>query len=764
MRKIITYALLITILLQITGCGIGAASETAQKAADNYVTAALSLPQEYIMTETIHQNVLYYLEYLPAAEAAGPFVLYRLDLAQEGAAPEVIPFTVTAREHIVDMTADGEGKLNLLIFRWEEKGDKSFLTDVSWVKLAEDGHAIAAMPVGEPFAKMSNPYITGFEIDAAGNAYIAYGDTDSHGDNDGRGDTDGSTQGVLMADAGQQTVHDIKCEENVDYLCRDQAGAVYAFLHDAQGRTTMAKIDSAAKTMASPHDLSWLGNIVGAGSGMDRDQANELFLASDKAVYRYNVADKTYTEQFQWEALDLAADYRGRALALNDGRFLWIDKKYGDSGIKASFTLIRPRREDDSTPEAKTVLTLGGISAFIDGGIREAIVDFNRTHPNYRIEITEYGRDGDIAAGTTRLNGDIVGGSGPDLLVLPPQSSLKIYAAQGVLTDLTPYLEQDSTIKRADLQENILDAYETDEKLYGMPISYLIQTLMGRSTQLSGRSSWNLDEMIAFADRLNGEAMFLDASKSSVLRLCLMANGDNMVSLSNATDGFNRELFLKILEFANRFTNDADFPYDDDEEMYGRIDREQVQLEESGVSDFTFGQIFKARFGEPATYVGYPAENGSGSLAMSTAVIAIGNNCDEKDAAWQFISSMLTEEFQAHSSLYGFPIRKSGLAQKMAAATEATYQTDENGRQQEVPKGGVGMGAFYTDLYAATAEEVQAVEALIEQVDKTVNYDEAIMTIIQEESQGYFSGGKTAAEVADIVENRIRLYLSETVR
>ncbi len=94
---------------------------------------------------------------------------------------------------------------------------------------------------------------------------------------------------------------------------------------------------------------------------------------------------------------------------------------------------------------------------------------------------------------------------------------------------------------------------------------------------------------------------------------------------------------------------------------------------------------------------------------------------------------------------------------------EKTYTTDEDGNQQEIPKGTISMDDFRMDMMAAGETDVQEIQKMIESVDKLrESMDVQILSIIREESQAYFNKAKSAEEVADLVENRIQLYLNES--
>jgi ABC-type glycerol-3-phosphate transport system substrate-binding protein len=191
------------------------------------------------------------------------------------------------------------------------------------------------------------------------------------------------------------------------------------------------------------------------------------------------------------------------------------------------------------------------------------------------------------------------------------------------------------------------------------------------------------------------------------------------------------------------------------------IEEGQLLLFNKDVNYLNDDQFNRALFGEPVTYVGYPSENGNGSLFISDMLVAISNKCTEKEAAWKFLSSMLSEEAQAQSrNAFGprFPILKSALEKQIEEAMATTY--DINGK--EVSKSLYSLGSFEIDMYASTKEEIDIILDLIAKTEKFFVFDRQIWNIIRDEAVGFFSGSKTAAETADIVENRIRVYVNET--
>ena len=61
-----------------------------------------------------------------------------------------------------------------------------------------------------------------------------------------------------------------------------------------------------------------------------------------------------------------------------------------------------------------------------------------------------------------------------------------------------------------------------------------------------------------------------------------------------------------------------------------------------------------------------------------------------------------------------------------------------------------------------TEEAIARVDALLESLTQCYQYDEAMMNIIIEEASAFFSGQKTAEEVAGLIQSRVSIYVAES--
>ena len=63
-----------------------------------------------------------------------------------------------------------------------------------------------------------------------------------------------------------------------------------------------------------------------------------------------------------------------------------------------------------------------------------------------------------------------------------------------------------------------------------------------------------------------------------------------------------------------------------------------------------------------------------------------------------------------------------------------------------------------------TEEDAELYRSIIENTHRSAGGDPGIMDIIMEEAGAYFGGDKDAATVADIIQNRVSMYVGERMK
>lgn len=67
-------------------------------------------------------------------------------------------------------------------------------------------------------------------------------------------------------------------------------------------------------------------------------------------------------------------------------------------------------------------------------------------------------------------------------------------------------------------------------------------------------------------------------------------------------------------------------------------------------------------------------------------------------------------------------------------------------------------------IYCATEEDAEIFRSIIESTNRSYSSDPGILDIIMEEAGAYFGGDKDAATVADIIQNRVSIYVGERMK
>ena len=705
-----------------------------------YLAEHIALPYEQMLAWTLYDEYFYVIGY-----DGDSYYMCRLAL-DGGNGWESWPLDLPPRHNIWHMVVDAGG-IHFLGNEWNEEGQ---YIDTFWHQADEKGVISSTFAIGDIFADAftRDGYVLpmGFAVDAEGRAYVCISAADDvHVI---------SPDGILLTR--------LPAPARVSRLFTDGEGRLYAQWTEA-GKVMIAAMDTEGLTLGDTQELGPLSDFIGGSAGM----GSTLVVADLGSVYDYDSDSGQCTPLFDWTDIPLIVHPTNSIHPLADGRILWYGHQEIFSSHGNEMALLRPSNAEEladiarhysealaALAENEGDISLGVAGRMLDSALRVAIMDFNKENPASQISVEEYGIGEDALF---RLDADIVSGRAPDILLLPPELSYGRYARQEAFLDLLPLLDAAAGFDWADYQENAIRAYEQDGKLHGMPTGYWVEALAGRKADLGGTREWDMDGLIAFADQYPGSSLFYliaNTQKSTVLELLLKANGEHVIDWTDAGGGFDRDLFIKMLEFADRFPlGSADlWEYTYDRSVQERINDGDIRL--MTVAGFPTGlQNASLLFGGPVSYAAYPSEQGSGFLVYTDFLLAIGKNCENVGTAFQFILYLLSPELQGPDILQGrLPLRKDNFAALI-----------EEAKKPQGTRGGSAPGLDYYEYEAGnmTDAELAVYIDMINAAHKTRVHDMQVDDIIMEEAAYFFGGQKTAAEVADIVGNRVGIYVKE---
>ncbi len=554
--------------------------------------------------------------------------------------------------------------------------------------------------------------------------------------------------------------------QNMDrMMARDDGTIIFTYYDDEWTNMYVATYDIEADTISEgtklPSNLMWMGyNSMAAGIN------NDLVFSTSNGIYSYTLGDTEIKQMMSYVNSDLNVGSINQIMVLDDTHFLasYNDNSYEYKLHCSLFTKVKPEDIPD-----KEVIVIAG--SYVDGDLKKRAIEYNKESQTHRIVINEYdmyNSGDDYMAGYTKLNNEIISGNMPDILITEGMdANLDSYIAKGLLADIGALIAKDEELSKKEFMENVFEAYKVDGKLYQLIPSFRVQTVIGKKSILGERNGWTMEEMQEVLASMPEETkVFGDMTRDNFIYYMMDFGGSDFVDVTTGKCNFNSQQFIDMLEYAKTLPKELSEDYYADETWYlnyqsqYREDRTLLMpLYINGFSDMKY-QI-NGFFGEDVTYVGFPSDHGTGAIIAVNNSYVLSAKSKKLDAAWDFIRYYLTDEYQNKMN-WGIPVSKDAFQEKSKDATCKSYWVNEKGEKEE-----------YDDYFDINGESIileplnqQQLEELvtcIESVNKRSYYSQELQKIITEEVEAFFTGQKSAADVAKIIQSRAQIYVNENM-
>ncbi len=424
---------------------------------------------------------------------------------------------------------------------------------------------------------------------------------------------------------------------------------------------------------------------------------------------------------------------------IGEESFIVIDK----SGDRVRIYRCDPRSDDEL--KELSVVRVAGMSF---GDLADLADEFNAEHEGEILLDTSYEFTG--AVGGSENHGgkgdfgknviqSILAGDPPDLVVTSDYVSMQNIAAKGGFADLYKFIDSDPDLSREDFLPNVLSLNEYDGRLCMIPHGFSIQTMVAKSKWTAGAGeNWTSAQMnAAIAQMPAGMAFDSDYTDSeNFMWGYFFFYSSSYIDYENRKCSFDSPEFITMLKLMKNgpFGKyvDVDQLLDEGrEDEYMKLKEEAVMRDESlvtgGFGDYSSYKEMTEMFGdEPFTIVGSPSENGKGGAMHFGYTFGIIDGSEVADSAWEAVKFFLSDRLQKSASQNGFGGNLDGNS------VLVKYQS--------------GDSRF--DDY-------------VRSIGKTATYDYKIFDIIQEESAAFLAGEKSAEQVAQIIQSRVSILISE---
>lgn len=455
------------------------------------------------------------------------------------------------------------------------------------------------------------------------------------------------------------------------------------------------------------------------------------FSATREAIY----------QQEEKESIKLLA-FRDYGVSLSEDPMIWAQSKehmiLAGNTINGRELFLIDSGQWEKVGEKQQITIVANITPFL----QQVIVNFNQENTDYEVLLlnTSGEKWADLRL---RFQAELADGKGPDLI----ESSLirlYSYARNGYLEPVDDWLQS----RESELLSQAVDSGKVDEHYYIVPYSFDIHSIVTTAEIADGHTQWTLDEMLEVLSACPAEAFSMGAGGWDVLRSMVCYDEENtaFVDWDNKVCHFDSEEFVSLLEYSREWA--------DDRQQLSSAELGREFREGHVLADVIYGgsslqgyNEYLNQLGGDCVYIGYPVESGNGTFIEGRG-FAINSSSQCKDGAKAFLEYLISPENQLEQwrQRKFMPVDQELIRQVLTVyAKELPYDEDN-------------LASYDRPYNQEEAERYYQI--IINSKTRGKKYEELI-TILYEETSGYYLENRDPWEVARVVQNRVQLYLDE---
>lgn len=527
-------------------------------------------------------------------------------------------------------------------------------------------------------------------------------------------DSSGAADEITFEDGYCRSLAMLDNGDVVGYFCKT----------DALGSITgeyLARIDPSSgrhESLGPYEGHSWT-TVAGGNS-------STVWIDNGSSVSAYDTASQSITKTVNW--LNVGIDANNLAAAAFGADNAVSALEYTDNHTALYVHPVQTAQ--DAGTSVLTLAVFGGLTSIQ----KDAVIAFNSTHSDMRLEVKDYMEYGNISAAIEQFNYDVLAGDIPDIIDLTA-FSYDTLAGKGLLLDLYPYLDADPELSRSDFLSNVLTASETDGALLSVIPCYLVGGTAVAERGVFDKDAITLADLKQALSEHPGMTAFGATVRTELLTALVTADAEQYIDIDTGRCSFDSAAFLELLEFVGQQ------PELDIEALHMGYEGEPGLLRQCSLEGFV--TEFDYEMGGNRSYVGLPGVNGTKPLICPVMEFGISSETKAPEACWEFLRELLTFDSQTRmtNEYWGLPLRTDCL-NSFEAYTQALALSD---------------GIISED----NISEAKTVILSADRAERRFSMLSEVLEIVQEEAQAYFSGAKTAEDVANGIQSRANIYMAE---
>ncbi len=422
-------------------------------------------------------------------------------------------------------------------------------------------------------------------------------------------------------------------------------------------------------------------------------------------------------------------------------------------------------------------------------GIKNAIVSYNKNHPDTRIVLRDYAQYNtkeNPNGGESKLMIDMLTSVyRPDMLILSTErggGSVTELVSHGLYTDLTPFLEADAEVNMDSTFGGMRRLF-SDVKggIWGISPSVVIHTLLSTQEMLGSfadreAEGWTLTELLDYAESLPEDVTF-EAYLTQERAQALLLGRDGLhpfYDRESAACSFDSPAFIRLLGFLSGLPKDrqellrvSEFDRAGSSEQYEYFYNGKVALCPFNLSGIDRLRDAEAQFGtKDWVMIGFPAEGRNGTYLTTDTCLVMTSFCTAPAEAWEWLRSVMLGEdddwgFARWSSLKSAFDRRAEDLWNTQSLVYFNGQTESYSNYEAFTEADLKSPGYICRLDKSDTDRLKTL------LDDVLGYPmidavpKEVTEIVNEELSAFLGGIGTPDDCAAKIQSRVSIWLAE---
>ena len=466
----------------------------------------------------------------------------------------------------------------------------------------------------------------------------------------------------------------------------------------------------------------------------------DLYYATTQDVICWNLITGDRESVFRLDDGALSSDGLSGVVGTDGCLYL----RYLFDGEDGIYKLGKENVKKDNAVVMKDISTYSGSWQRL---VETAAADYYRKYPQYSLSLEKL--DMDKEAYNTRVMADVMSGNGPDILVVD-RDTLCNLQEMGWTADLRDYLSEE-TIQ--ELLPGVIDAGTTNGQLVGIAPEIDISCMFTKKS-IWDQESWTINDFVELMKKNpDSQVSVIDvqgkSERSRILFNLVSYDIDNseFIDWTNGKCHFDNDDFVELLECIN---TKSEVELSDKEVKDSFEDGQAIAMDAFFIP--SFGAFVKNLdlLGEDYHLIGFPSNDKSANYLTCKGYVVVNKETKYKEEVVAYLELLLGTSEQEKCSFLS--VRKNPLD------PDRLYHYDD--KSWSYQKKGSNKAEGFTSKSDVSLYMMEF-NKLVEKCRLPGNTHYEVANIIEEEAAIFFEGGRSAKETAQIIQNRVQLYLDE---